>query len=363
MRRLPLILSVVIVSAFINLETATAQFTQTNLSSDIPGLANFTDPNLKNPWGLSATPTSPFWSANEQAGNSTLHTGSGSLANPTLIPAVPGGPTGTVFNSGNTAGAFNGDLFLFATHDGGLAGWRPALGLTNTEVLSTPSGNTYTGLAAATIGTNTYAYLANFTSGHIDVFRGDTATPFLPGNFTDPNLPSGFRPFNVQVLGGQLFATYFNPLGPPGQGIVDIFDVSGNFIQRIGGAGILNDPWGLAIAPLGFGSLGGDLLVGNHTDGSIWAFDLNGALIGELKDAQGNPILNPGLWALMFGNNGPGFDPGALYLNIGLNGGVDGLFAEIQSTTPIPAALPLFASGAGVLAYFGWRRKRKRITA
>jgi len=361
MRRLPLILGVVIVSASINLETATAQFTQTNLSSDIPGLANFTDPNLKNPWGLSASPTSPFWSANELVGNSTLHTGSGSLANPTLIPAVPGGPTGTVFNSGNAAGAFNGDLFLFATHDGGLAGWRPILGQTNTEVLSTPNGSTYTGLTAATIGTHTYAYVANFTSGAIDVFKGDTAAPALPGNFSDPTLPSGFRPFNVQVLNGQLFATYTN--GLLGQGVVDVFDVSGNFLRHLSDAH-LTDPWGLAIAPLGFGSFGGDLLVGNHTDGSILAFNpTTGAFIAQLKDAQGNPILNPGLWALMFGNNGPGFDPGTLYLNAGINGGIDGLFAEIQSTTPIPAALPLFASGGGVLAYFGWRRKRKVIAA
>ena len=357
MRNLPLVMSVVIGSALFNLDsqTAHAQFAQTNIFSDIPGVANSTDPNLKNPWGLSASPTSPFWTANENAGNSTLHFGNGSL-NP-LIVTVPGGPTGTVFNPGASAGEFNGDNFLFATLNGNFLGWRNALG-TTAEVLSLGNATTYTGLTAAIVGTHTYAYAANFQAGTIDVFKGSASAPSLTGNFTDPTLPSGFKPFNVQLLNGQIFTTFFNPSGPPGQGIVDIFNINGDFIQRLTTGGHLNDPWGLAIAPTGFGSFGGDVLVGNHTDGSIWIFDLNGILIGELKDAQGNPILNPGLWALMFGNNGLGFNPGALYLNVGLNGGVDGLFAEIQST-PIPAALPLFASGTSMLAYFGWRRKRK----
>jgi uncharacterized protein (TIGR03118 family) len=371
MLKVPLIITAVIGSAFLSLnpQIAIAQFAQTNLSSDISGLANFTDPNLKNPWGLSASPTSPFWGANQQSGNSTLHFGNGSQApNPVtpLIVTVAGGPTGTVFNPGTGTGAFNNDNFLFSTFNGQIAGWRGALG-TTAEILSLGNGGVYTGLAAANIGPNTYAYAANFLSGTIDVFGGTAAAPPLPGNFTDPNLPAGYAPFNIQTLNGQLFVTFAqqdanktSAVVGPGLGFVDKFNVDGTLVSRLVSNGPLDAPWGLAIAPASFGPFGGDLLVGNHGDGSIWAFDpITGLLIGQLKDAQGNPIINLGLWALMFGNAGIGFSADTLYLNAGINGGVDGLFAEIQPTTPIPAALPLFASGAGVLGYLALRRKRK----
>ena len=372
MRKIPVVVSVVIGAALFNLDSqvAYAQFTQTNLSSDISGAANFTDPNLKDPRGLAATASSPFWTANAAAGNSTLHFGNGSLApNPVtpLIVAIPqGAPTGTVSLPGvPNPNVFNGDVFFFATSNGQLAGWRGALG-TTAETLSLGTGGTYTGLAAASIGSNTYLYASDFRNGSIDVFPSAGA-PVLPGTFTDPNLPAGYAPFNIQALNGLLFVTYglqdavkTSAVSGLGFGFVDMFNLDGTLISRLITQGVLNAPWGLAIAPNGFGSLGGDLLVGNHGDGTIWAFNFNDHSLTQLKDAQGNPIVNPGLWALMFGNSGNGFDANTLYLTAGLNGGVNGLFAEIQSATPIPAALPLFATGLGALGLFGWRRKRKQ---
>src|SRR5262249_9780558 len=153
-------------------------------------------------------------------------------------------------------GAFNGDNFLFATRDGLIAGWRGALGTTaETLAINAPANATYTGLAIATptVG-NTYLYAANFRSGAIDVFKGSTAQPSLTGNFTDPNLPAGYAPFNIQTLNGQLYVTYaqqdaakFSPVTGAGNGFVDIFTLDGNLVGRLASHGPLNAPWGLAI--------------------------------------------------------------------------------------------------------------------
>ena len=342
-----------------------AQYAPTNLSSNVPGLANFTDPNLTNPWGLSFSPTSPFWSANQKSGTATLHFGDGSQAptgSPLIVTVPTSGPTGTVFNP--TSANFSGDRFLFSTLGGQIEGWSGGT-TAAIRVDNSPTGAVYTGLALS--GGNIYA--ANFHSGTIDVFDGtglNYTQITLPGNFTDPNLPAGFAPFNVQTLNAQLFVTYAKqglndqPDFGPGLGFVDIFNLStGALIQRLISQGPLDAPWGLALAPSNFGQFSNDLLVGNHGDGSIWAFDpITGLVIDQLKDADGNPIINPGLWALAFGNGGQGFNPDALYFTAGINGGIDGLFGEIQAT-PLPAALPLFATGLGSLGLFGWRRKRK----
>ena len=62
-------------------------------------------------------------------------------------------------------------------------------------------------------------------------------------------------------------------------------------------------PWGLALAPSDFGQFSNDLLVGNFGSGQISAFDTTrGTFEGVLSDAQGNPLVNKGLWGLTFGN-------------------------------------------------------------
>jgi hypothetical protein len=72
-------------------------FSQTNLVSDVPGLATTTDPNLKNPWGVSFGPTSPFWVSDQVTNVSSLYAGDGSKIAPVVV-GVTGGPTGQVFN-------------------------------------------------------------------------------------------------------------------------------------------------------------------------------------------------------------------------------------------------------------------------
>ncbi len=355
-------------------QSASAQYAQNNLSSDVSGVAAYTIPELQNPWGVSFSPTGPFWISNQASGEATILNGAGSpLGLVVSIPTPAGasqpiGPTGTVFNEGAGTGSFNGDLFLFSTLSGQIAGWKPAYGTSAaTEFLNL--GAVYTGLASGnSSGPNLYA--ADFKNGNVDVVEF-IGTSFnlrnLPGNFTDPNLPAGYVPFNIQNLNDQLFVTFAlqdasgnQPLAGAGLGFVDVFNLDGSFASRLISNGALNAPWGLAIAPSDFGEFSNDLLVGNHGDGTIWAFDLNGALIGQMKDAQGNPIVNPGLFALMFGNGSQGFNADSLYFSAGINGGANGLFGEI-SATPLPGAFTLFASGLSALVFlFGRRRKSER---
>jgi uncharacterized protein (TIGR03118 family) len=186
------------------------------------------------------------------------------------------------------------------------------------------------------------------------VFNSNFQPVNTAGKFIDPNLPAGFVPFNVQNIGGKLYVTYSSSAGG---GVVDTFDGSGNFLQRIATGGSLAAPWGVALAPASFGQFGGDLLVGNFGTNSISAFDLTTlALVGTIA------INGPGgLLALEFGNGGNGGSPNTLYFTDSLTieaAAADGLFGAIEPT-PLPAALPLFATGIGGLGLFGWRRKRK----
>ena len=183
-------------------------FTQTNLVSNIPGLAAQTDPKLINPWGIAKSGTSPFWIADNGSGKSTLYNGAGTLqALVVTIPGIaanPGTPTGQIFNSTSN---FNGDLFIFSTEDGTIAGWRGALGTTAEVLLSSTAGAVFKGLAIGTTAQGTYLYAADFHNNTITVVPG-TGAPALTGNFADPNLPAGFAPFNVQNLNGLLYVTY-----------------------------------------------------------------------------------------------------------------------------------------------------------
>jgi uncharacterized protein (TIGR03118 family) len=318
-------------------------FVQTNLVSDIPGLAAVTDPNLVNPWGMSFSPTSPFWVSDQGKNVSTLYNASGAPQGGPLIVSTPGGPTGQVFNP--TTGFLVGGTaatFIFSTLSGDIEAWNGAQG-TTAAIVAPSTGGSYTGLTMGTVNGNSMLYAANKAGGNIVVFD----TMFQPVNlgstaFVDPGVPAGLTPYNIQNLGGKLYVEYSGARGAPG-GYVAVFDTSGNLLQSINDSH-LNAPWGVALAPMGFGDFGGDLLVGNFGSGMIDAFNpTTGAFAGVLTDSSGNPIVNSGLWALEFrtpvaGNANTGSDPNSLFFVAGINGETDGLFGRINPT-PEPGTL------------------------
>jgi len=345
---------------------------QHNLVTDDPALnpAVLTDPLAKNMWGVSFSGASPFWVSNNGTGFATLYSVNPTTNAPTKVGLevkLPGDGTvtGQTFNSNTVGGAFNADTFLFVNEDGTISGWRGALG-TTAEVLQTGStANVYKGSAFGTIGSHSYLYAANFRTGAIDVLKGDTGAPSLTGNFTDPGLPSGFAPFNIQQLSGKLYVTYalqdptkHDDVAGAGNGFVDAFDLNGNLLGRIGSMGTLNSPWGLALAPSTFGMYSGDLLVGNFGDGRINAFNLaSNMFVGQLGTENGQPVSIDGLWSLTPGNGGQGGSPGLLYFTAGTFDEQHGLFGSLQAVPEPGAAL----WGLAALVPAGiFLRRRKR---
>ncbi len=332
-------------------------YTQTNLVSDLPGIAANQDTNLVNPWGIAASGGSPNWVSDNGTGLSTLYNGAGTPLGlvVTIPPATgqspPADPTGVVSNS--TAG-FGGAHFIFGTESGTVAGWSSGA---NAVIEATGgAGSIYKGLAINPSGGLLYA--ANFGKGSIDVYNSDfSVNATLSSRFVDPTLPANYAPFNVQNLNGQLYVTYAKSTGTrdetdgPGLGLVDVYNLDGTFVKRLASpGGALNAPWGLALAPAGFGAFGGDLLVGNFGSGMIDAYNPNtDAFLGTLDDASGNPIVIPGLWGLLFGNGALGQNRESLYFAAGIpgpGGAVEdnGLYGSLDPI-PEPGELALLCLG------------------
>ena len=351
-----------------SLEAATVYF-QTNLASDVPGLAANLDPNLKNPWGMSFSATSPFWVSNQGSNNSTLYNGAG--VKQALTVSTPFGPTGQVFNSagaGNfllpagTGPAPAAATFIFDTLSGSIAGWNGAQGNpvgVAATVFQATDGAVFTGLAIA----GNVLYAADFANARIDVFNNAFAPTTVPGGFADASVPAGYSPYNIQNIAGKLYVQYAKvdpishlPTTTPNTGIVNIFDLNGNLLQRLATDTHLNSPWGVTQAPAGFGDFAGDILVGNFGDGTISAFDpLTLLFEGTINGLSGSPIVNSGLWALNFRAPGSGFDPNTLFITAGINGEANGLFAEIQQAPETGTFLMLTLAGIPLV----WRKLRR----
>ena len=336
-------------------------FVQTNLASDVPGLAKSTDADLVNAWGMGASATSPVWIGANGTGVSVLYNGAGTKIG--LIVSIPGDGSVTGVAFSGVAGSFNADSFLFASEDGTVSGWRVALGTTAETLVAGDAANVYKGLADANIGGTEYAYLTNFRNDSIDVMKGTSGAVNLTGTFTDPNLPAGYAPFGIQNLGGVLYVTYavqdptkHDDVGGAGNGIVDAFDLQGNFLRRLVTNGLLNSPWGLALAPAGLGNVGGDLLVGNFGDGTINAYDpTTGAFVQTLANSSGTPLVIDGLWGLRFGNGGTFGSTDTLFFTAGPDGESHGLFGELDQ---VPEPGTWGVAGVSLLALVLRRRGR-----
>jgi uncharacterized protein (TIGR03118 family) len=327
-------------------------YVQTNLVSDVPGLAQITDPHLKNPWGVSESASGPF-SISDQATNvSTQYTvtaaGVSQVPGTIAFDPTPGphGPTGQVFN--DTASFLvnrTPATTIFANLNGTISAWNSSTGTTAHVVVDTQGLAVYTGLDMGSNASGDFLFAANPKQGRIDVYDHSFVFQHLgPNAFVDPSLPAGLIPFNVDNINGVLYVTYA-AVGPPvarnmapeGVGAVAAFDTSGHFIKQVTSGGKLASPWGITLAPSRFGQFGGDLLVGNfsYVAGEINAYDpVSGAYRGTLADENGNTLLagSQGLWYLTFGNGGNGGLADTLYFTTGLNAETDGLFGAIIPT-------------------------------
>ncbi len=270
-----------------------------NLVADQPFVADHTDPNLVNPWGNAFSAGSPFWVGDNGTGLSTLYDGTGTpSATVVEIPAAGGGTngpvSGVIVNSVATAFLLapgKQSQFMFCSEDGVISGWNGSLDATHARVLADNSKTNavYKGMAMGSTTAGPVLYVANFNSGKVEVYDANMNPIVNAGAFTNPAVPAGFAPFNIQVMNGKVFVVYAVPdaekhddVAGPGNGYVSVYDLSGNLLQSLIAAGNLNSPWGLAIAPATFGAFGGALLVGNFGDGKINAYNLTtGALTGN----------------------------------------------------------------------------------
>ena len=344
-----------LLSGSTNLPAQQAQhYTQTNLVSDIPGAANATDPNLVNPWGMSRSSGSPWWVSDNGTGLTTLYGGTGTTI--PLVVAIPPGdpnsqtgtPTGQIYNGTNDFQIAPGKpaRFIFATEDGTVSGWNPAVNATSAVIaVNTKSASVFKGIAVATVddpvqGPLNFLYVADFRKARVGVYdAGFHRIPLDGDAFKDERLPQGFAPFNIQNIGGNLYVAFamqdsakHDEVDGPGMGFVDVFSSTGQLLHRMQSGQWFNAPWGIAQAPGDFGAYSHDILVGQFGSGEILVFDpVTGHFKGRLLDATNMPISIEGLWGIAFGG-GTGSGPAnTLFFTAGTDHEAHGLFGSITA--------------------------------
>jgi uncharacterized protein (TIGR03118 family) len=325
--------------------------------------AKLTDPNLTNAWGLAAGPATPIWVSDHNSGMAGIYSGGVKGSKVTLdfsVPVPGGNPTGQVFNADSTAfptGGAKGSsaIFIVATDSTGakqttgrIEAWNGGAAFVVEDSVKggaggkVPAHAVFKGLAIATgpkAGPELFA--TDVANGKIDVFGKNFRFVSTPGEFKDKKIPAGFVPFNIQNLGGKLYVTYAKQnkaktdvLAGKGRGFVDVYTVNGKLIKHLAGGGELNAPWGLTIAPKGFGPFGGTLLVGNLGNGWINAFNPStGKYLGWLDTPSGKPVAIPGLWALNVGNSMFG-GSSAVEFSAGPHGYRDGVVGILNPAKP-----------------------------
>lgn len=320
----------------------------TYLTSDITNGGAFLDANLVNPWGMSISPSGPWWVSDNGSGLSTLYIASG--APQSLVVTIPtgtgsgtGSPTGTVYNATSDFKIHGFQTpFLFCTEDGTISGWYTGT-TAFIAVNNNTSGAVYKGMALASAAGANYLYVANFHAGTVEVYNGSFASHSFGSNaFVDSSIPSGYAPFNIQLIGTtQLAVTYakqdaakHDDVPGPGNGYVDIYDTQGNLQFHLAHNLFLNAPWAVVLAPQSFSGFSGDLLIGNFGSGLITAYNAStGAWIGNMLNANVLAVEIDGLWGLGFGNGGSGGPANTLFFTAGAFGEAHGRFGAMTPHT------------------------------
>lgn len=323
----------------------------TPLDSDVAGNAAVTDPDLVNPWGVAFNPNGVVWVADNHTGKSTLYDGNGIKQGLVVtIPAVQGNgqgsPTGITYNGTQdfkitiAAGATpTAAPFIFVSEDGLVSAWAP--GITTAMPVATNTSAVYKGVAIAGDGKVNRLYAADFPGGKIDVYSNAFAPTSVPGGFADSSIPHGYGPFNIANIQGNLYVAYAkvgdggDEQAGPSLGFVRVFDADGYLLSRLISRGVLNAPWGMTLAPAGFGRFSNSLLVGNFGDGFINAFDVpTGFFVGRLRFNKGKPEGLEGLWGIAFGNGVRDQPTDTLFFAAGPDDENHGLYGRIEPTSP-----------------------------
>jgi uncharacterized protein (TIGR03118 family) len=358
--------------------TFAQQYQQTNLVSDIMGMAPTFDPNLKNPWGLTRSSSSPWWVANNNSGTSTLFDGTGQIIPingtgvvmippPGFAPGTQSAPTGVVFNGSPTDFLLKTGKaahFIFATEDGTISAWAGGVSA-ELEVDKSDNGSShgavYKGATSGEINGHKFLYVTNFRSGKVEVYdtrfkrvhldedafqangdcdRDDHGDRGGHQDCDDDRIPEGFAPFNIQNIGGSLFVTYaqqdaprHDPVGGDGAGFVKIFTPEGKPIGHLEHGDWFNAPWGVVWTTRDFGEFSNAILVGNFRSGWIAAFNgFTHQFLGFVRNPDNSLMFIDGIWSLTFANDATAGPANTMFFTAGINNETDGLFGTI---TPV----------------------------